>query len=213
MLEKINWLGHSSFRITSGFIIYVDPWKINDFVKADLIFITHSHFDHMSLPDINSLIKPGTIIIAPESAKDELSEINCQVQFVNPGDKIIIKGVPIEVIAAYNKDRDYHPKSKLWVGYVIEVDGERLYFAGDTDYISEMSDLEDIYAAFLPISGTYTMDVKAAVKAALDIHPRYAIPTHYGDIIGENEDANEFIDLIRKEDPSIEALKKESEIL
>jgi L-ascorbate metabolism protein UlaG (beta-lactamase superfamily) len=211
MLEKINWLGHSSFRIMANLIIYVDPWKVNEVIKADIILITHSHFDHMSIPDINNLIKEKTIIVAPNSAKEELSEIKCEIKFMKAGEKINVKGIPIESVPAYNNDRDYHPKSKGWLGYVIEMDGERIYFAGDTDFISEMKDLKNIDIAFLPISGTYTMDVKEAVEAALEIHPKYVIPTHYGDIIGESDDAKEFISRIRQEDPSIEALEKEKE--
>jgi L-ascorbate metabolism protein UlaG (beta-lactamase superfamily) len=211
MLEKINWLGHSSFRIMSNIIIYIDPWKVNEHIKADIIFITHSHFDHMSIPDINNLSKKETIIIAPYSSKEELSEIKNEIIFLKPNQKININEISINSIPAYNKERDYHPKSKEWLGYIIEIDGERIYFAGDTDYIPEMDKLKNIDIAFLPISGTYTMDVNEAVEAALEIHPRYVIPTHYGDIIGDSDDAKEFINKIRDIDPSIEALEKEKE--
>ena len=211
MLEKINWLGHSSFRITHNLIIYVDPWKLNENVKADIILITHSHFDHMSISDINNLIKEKTTLVAPESAKSELSEVNCEKIFMNPNETKIVKEINISTIPAYNKNKDYHPKTKKWLGYVIEIDGEKLYFAGDTDYIPEMKKLEDIDIAFLPISGKYTMNVNEAVNAALDIQPKYAIPTHYGDIIGDSNDAKEFIRLLREKDPTIETLELEKE--
>ena len=211
MLEKINWLGHSSFRITDNLIIYVDPWKLNENVKADIILITHSHFDHMSIPDINNLIKQKTTLVAPESAKSELSEVNCEKIFMNPNENKIVKEINISTIPAYNQDKDFHPKSKKWVGYVIEIDGEKLYFSGDTDYIPEMKNLTDIDIAFLPISGKYTMNVNEAVNAALDIYPKYAIPTHYGDIIGDSNDAKEFIRLLREKDPTMETLELEKE--
>jgi L-ascorbate metabolism protein UlaG (beta-lactamase superfamily) len=209
MLENINWMGHSSFRIITDLVIYIDPWKINEEIKADIIFITHTHFDHMSIPDILQLLKEDTILVAPLSAKEELSEIKNKIEFMKPNDKIIVKEINVEAVHAYNKNKDYHPKSKNWLGYVIELDGERIYFAGDTDYINEMKDLENIYAAFLPIAGTYTMDLDEAVKATLEIQPKYVIPMHYGDIVGTKNDGKTFINMVKNADPSIEAFEKE----
>lgn len=209
MLENISWLGHASFRIISDLKIFIDPWKIKEDIKADLILITHNHHDHCSTKDIELLLNDNTLIIAPsdvaELIKREITrELN--IKIVSPGDSFEIMGINIETIPAYNKNKDYHPKENKWLGYVIELDGERIYFAGDTDYIHEMRHLKNINIAFLPIGGTYTMDVKEAVKAALDIHPNYVVPMHYGDIIGEISEAEKFLSMIDQEDPTIEVV-------
>ncbi len=211
MLENVDWLGHASFRIMADLIVYVDPWKINDDILADVIFITHDHYDHCSPVDIQKISKEDTIIIAPADSAEKLKLLGLNVMIIEPQEKYEVKGIPFKTIRAYNKHKDYHPKKNDWVGYVIDILGENLYFAGDTDYIHEMRNLGEISIAFLPITGEYTMDVDEAVKATLDIHPKYVVPMHYGDFIGGLDEAKDFASMVEREDPSIEVVIKEAE--
>lgn len=211
MLENIDWLGHASFRIIADLVVYIDPWKIKEDVMADVIFITHDHYDHCSPVDIQKLSKEDTIVVAPEDSAEKLKLLGLNVMPVKPKEKYKVKGIAFKTIRAYNKHKEYHPKKNNWVGYVIDILEENLYFSGDTDYISEMGNLGDITIAFLPISGEYTMDIDEAVKATLEIHPKYVVPMHYGDFIGGVNDAEEFASKIEKEDPTIEVVIKEPE--
>ena len=192
MEKNIEWLGHASFRITSkeGKIIYLDPWKLNTGKKADLILITHDHFDHLSVDDVAKIRKPETEIV---TTPDGAGKLTGKIISVQPGEKVTAAGFEVEVVPAYNTrpDRqDYHPKSKNWVGYIVNVDGVRIYHTGDTDVIPEMSGLKpDI--ALIPCGGTYTMDAKEAVEAAEKICPRLVIPMHWGDVAGSKKYAEE----------------------
>lgn len=192
MEKNIEWLGHASFRITSknGKVVYIDPWKLKTGTKADLILITHDHFDHLSPEDVEKIQKPDTeIVTTPDGAK----KLRGKVQRVNPGDKITASGFEVEAVPAYNTRPDrqnYHPRGNKWVGYIVNVDGVKIYHTGDTDVIPEMSDLKpDI--ALLPCGGTYTMDAKEAVEAARKICPKLVIPMHWGDVAGSKNDAEE----------------------
>ena len=213
MLEAIDWLGHASFRIIDDLVIYIDPWKVQNDDKADIILITHPHHDHCSPEDIFRLQKENTVIVTVQDAAEKIyaAGIRCNFKIIKPFDKVEILGTNIEVVPAYNKNSDYHPKEKDWVGFIVEVLGERVYFAGDTDYIPEMRHLKNIEAVFLPIGGEYTMDVDQAVKAALMIGPRYAVPMHYGDIVGGEDDAEAFRMKMHSEDPTIEVVIKTPE--
>ena len=212
LLENIAWLGHSSFRISTELIIFVDPWQINEDIKADLIFITHSHYDHCSVKDVARIVKPETVIITTSDSADKLRGVGCEIYETKPGDKGEAKNIKFEAVHAYNINKDHHPKSSNWVGYILEVLGERLYFAGDTDYIPEMKHLHEIDVAFLPIGGEFTMGVDEAIKAALEIHPKYVVPTHYGEFIGDAEDAENFASVMDQKDPTIEVVIKTKEM-
>lgn len=193
MKEKIFWLGHGSIRIEGEKIIYIDPWKVGGKPKADVILITHSHYDHFSPPDIEKLRKPETVIVAPQDCAKQLKE---EVITVKPGDKISVMGLEIEAVPAYNPQKPYHPKTNGWLGYIISTEGKRIYYAGDTDVIPEMKDIKaDI--AILPVGGTYTMNAEEAAKAADILQPELAIPIHCGDIVGELRDAERFRDLAK----------------
>ncbi len=188
MVENIRWLGHASFRISDGKIVYLDPWKLADGEKADLILITHSHYDHCSREDIGKIQKPETEIIAPADAARQLTG---NVKIVKPGDKITAAGIEIEVVCAYNLKKSFHPKAAGWVGYILTIEGKRIYYTGDTDLIPEMEGITaDI--VLVPIGGTYTMDAREAAEAVKLIKPEIAIPMHYGDIVGSSRDAEEF---------------------
>ncbi|WP_297213028.1 MULTISPECIES: MBL fold metallo-hydrolase [Thermodesulfovibrio] len=194
MIENIKWLGHDTFKITGEIVIYTDPFKIKHNDRADIILITHEHYDHFSPEDIKKLIGPETVVVIPEDCS---GKIDAKEAVVKPGDRLTVKGVEIEVVPSYNTNKKFHPKEKGWVGYIFKVGGKRVYIAGDTDYIPEMKDFKDIDIALLPVSGTYVMDAEEAVQAALDIKPKIAIPMHYGSIVGSEKDAQYFADKLK----------------
>ena len=185
---------HSSIKITKGIIIYIDPFRINEEKHdADLILITHDHYDHYSPEDINKVIKEDTIIIAPKTVKELNNKEN--IIFVEPNKTYNIKGYKIVTIPAYNINKHFHPKENNWVGYIIEMEDLKYYIAGDTDITPENKQVEcDV--ALIPIGGTYTMDYKEASELINIIKPKIAIPTHYGSIVGDITDGEKFKKLI-----------------
>ncbi|MDI9570539.1 MAG: MBL fold metallo-hydrolase [Pseudomonadota bacterium] len=188
MQTKIFWLGHASIRIEAERTIYIDPWKVKGGPRADLILISHSHHDHLSPADIEKLRKADTVIVGPADCASQLSG---DVRTMAPGDSLTVGAVRIEAVPAYNPRKPYHPQANLWLGFILTVEGKRIYFAGDTDLIPEMRDIRaDI--AILPVGGTYTMTAGEAAKAAALIQPGLAIPIHCGDIVGTMKDAEEF---------------------
>ena len=188
MVKNIHWLGHDTFKITGEKVIFTDPFKLRKEDAADIILITHEHRDHCSPDDVKKIQVPDTVIVAPS---DCAAKLLGEVKTVKPGDKIEVKGTKIEVVPAYNTNKNFHTKDRGWVGYIITVLGQRIYLAGDTDHIPEMREFRaDI--ALLPVSGTYVMTAEEAVMAALDIKPKIAIPMHYGSIVGSEDDARRF---------------------
>ena len=186
--EKIHWLGHDGFRIDSEKTIYFDPYQIESGPRADLIFISHDHFDHCSPEDVAKIQGPETTIV---TEKDSAGKLTGDVRVLKPGETLNLDGVKIQGVPSYNTDKDFHPRKNAWLGFVVEVAGIRIYHAGDTDFIPEMKDLR-VDIALLPVSGTYVMTADQAVKAALAIKPELAIPMHYGAIVGSNQDALAF---------------------
>jgi L-ascorbate metabolism protein UlaG (beta-lactamase superfamily) len=195
MVSNIHWLGHDSFRIKGdGLVIYIDPWQIEDGPKADLILITHDHRDHCSPADVAKVQKEDSVIVTVAAAAAKLSG---QIQVVKPGDELRVKGIPISAVPAYNVNKfrspgvPFHPRESGYVGFVVTVEGQRIYHAGDTDCIPEMGSINaDI--ALLPVSGTYVMTADEAVEAAAIIKPQIAIPMHIGRGIGSLADAERF---------------------
>lgn len=188
MVKNIHWLGHDTFRIIGDKVIYTDPFKIKKKDKADVILITHEHYDHCSPDDIKKIQGPDTVIVTtPDCAK----KLSGDIRTVKPGDKINVSGIEVEAVPAYNTNKQFHTRDKNWVGYIFTVKGERIYIAGDTDRIPEMKNLK-VDIALLPVSGTYVMTAEEAIEAALDIKPKVAIPMHYGSIVGEAKDASRF---------------------
>ncbi len=197
-IKQIHWLGHASFRIDTadGNHIYIDPWKIPpDAPAANLILVTHDHFDHCSPLDIKRLRTAGTTIVAPKTAAAQLEG---RLRIVKPGDQIQEAGVTIDVVPSYNLETTYHPQQEGYVGYILDVDGVRIYHDGDTDQIPEMSDF-DVDVALLPVGGTYTMTASAAAQAARTLGSRLTIPMHYGTIIGSIRDAEQLRDTLLDE--------------
>jgi len=191
MSVEIKWFGHASFRIASGGnVLYIDPWKLPASVAhdADVIFVSHSHFDHCSPPDIARISKSDTAIVAPAETIAQLHAANA----VDPGQQITFKEIAVEAVAAYNIGKKFHPKGHNWCGAVFTLGGKRIYYAGDTDLVPEMSDLKDVDLALLPVGGTYTLDAETAAKACQAIGPKAAVPYHWGDIVGTRADAEKF---------------------
>jgi len=195
-MENLNWLGHASFSFVDNNgnkIYFVDPFQLRNQVKekASLIFITHAHPDHFSQQDIDAIIKDDTVIIAPPDVLEKINiEINRKV-VVKPNQKYDLKGFKFETVPAYNTHPDklkFHPKENNWVGYIFELNGKKIYHAGDTDFIEEMNGLKNIKLdiAMLPIGGIYTMNVEDAAKAANEIGAIITIPMHYKSLLGKD---------------------------
>jgi L-ascorbate metabolism protein UlaG (beta-lactamase superfamily) len=189
---KIEWLGHDGFRLTGEKVVYVDPWKMEKAPHdADVILITHDHFDHFVVEDIDRVRNEKTLVVGPEMLR---GKIDGSVQIVKRGDRINAEGVPIEVVAAYNLREDrqnFHPNKYGGVGYIITLSGKRIYHTGDTDPIPEMKNVKcDIM--LVPVSGTYVCTCDEAVEAVQMVKPALAIPMHWDTIVGTWEDANNF---------------------
>jgi len=185
----IQWLGHASFRLRDGQTVYLDPWKLKAGGVADVIIVSHSHYDHLSVEDVKKLQGPNTVIV---TTADCAAQLRGQVRTVRPGEKVEVGAVTVEAVPAYNPAKQFHPRANGWIGAVVTLGGKRIYYAGDTDRIPEMGQLTDIDVALLPVGGTYTMDAREAALAANQIKPRVAIPYHWGDIVGSRRDAETF---------------------
>ncbi|MBN1659850.1 MAG: MBL fold metallo-hydrolase [Anaerolineae bacterium] len=197
LVNKLHWLGHDSFRLDGPVVIYFDPWQLRGHpVKAGLVLVSHEHQDHCSPDDVARVRTPDTLVLAGGAAAQKLAG----ARPVKPGDKVTFKGVEIEAVPAYNVNKfrspgvPFHPQASSHVGYVVTVDGVRLYFAGDTDQIPEMSAIE-CHVALLPVSGKYTMTAEEAAEAARVLNPAVAVPMHYGAGIGSGDDGQRFAEL------------------
>jgi L-ascorbate metabolism protein UlaG (beta-lactamase superfamily) len=202
LLDALDWLGHSGFRIRAGRAhVYIDPYRVPEgSPPADLILITHGHYDHFSPQDVELLSTDDTWLVGPAAVAERVSG---QVHSIAPGeivDEELVRGVYVSAVAAYNTSkRDpegnvFHPREAGWVGYELTVQGERLYHSGDTDVIPEMDAVTGVDVALLPVSGTYVMTAQEAAEAARRIQPRVAVPMHWGEHIGSEADARAFAD-------------------
>jgi L-ascorbate metabolism protein UlaG (beta-lactamase superfamily) len=200
LLDALDWLGHSGFRIRAGrAVVYIDPYRVPDgSPPADLILITHGHYDHFSPQDVERLSTESTWLVGPAAVAERVSG---QVHSIAPGEMLddeLVRGLYVSAVAAYNtskRDADgnaYHPREAGWVGYELTVFGERLYHSGDTDVIPEMDAVTGVDVALLPVSGTYLMTAQEAAEAARRIQPRVAVPMHWGEHLGTEADARAF---------------------
>mgnify|MGYP004499424855 CR=1 FL=1 len=201
MLNNIEVLCHSSIRINKEKTIYIDPFKIDrNYNDADIIFITHDHYDHYSEEDIDKVINESTVIVIPEEllTKGLKKGINKDaIITVEPNKKYMVQGIKFETVPAYNTNKTFHPKENGWVGYVIELNDVKYYIAGDTD-ITEENKKVKCDVAFVPVGGTYTMDFKEAAQLINEMQPKVAVPIHYGSVVGTKQDAEEFIKLLNQ---------------
>ena len=198
---KVHWLGHDSFVLQGSKTLVFDPFKAKGNYRADILLISHEHYDHFSEEDIRRFAGPSTVFVAPRQCEGPLKPFGQQKRIVEPGQKIDVGGVGVEAIPAYNlnKFREpgkvFHPREDKKVGYVVTLDGVRFYHAGDSDATPEMKAL-DVDVAFLPVSGTYVMTAEEAAGAAKAMKVEVAVPMHFNKIVGTKTDAERFKDLV-----------------
>jgi L-ascorbate metabolism protein UlaG (beta-lactamase superfamily) len=193
MVENIHWLGHDCFRVEGAHTVYFDPWKLaDDAPPADIVLVTHDHYDHFNMDDIRKVAREGTVIVGPKVVTDQVDGF--ETVTVAPGDAVEVMSARITTLPAYNTNKfrepgvPYHPKEAGYVGYILEMDGRRIYHAGDTDEIPEMRGIE-VDVALLPVSGIYCMSGGEAAEACTVIKADVAIPMHFGHEIGSEDDA------------------------
>lgn len=206
-LERVTVNCQSSIRIAGSKVLYFDPFEVEDELHdADVIFITHEHYDHFQPESIAKVKNDGTILVAPKSMqKKAMTESGIgseHLVFCEPGEKQTICDIAVETVAAYNKRMPFHPKSNHWLGYVVTLDETRYFVAGDTDPNEENRKVKcDV--ALIPIGGHYTMDKKHGADFVACLKPLAAVPTHYGKVVGKPEDGMDFKDYVEIIDPEI----------
>jgi L-ascorbate metabolism protein UlaG (beta-lactamase superfamily) len=194
--QSIHWLGHAGFRLeVGGKIVYIDPYRTGGGQEADLILITHDHFDHFSPDDLRALVGENTRLVGPATVTEQLKGAATAIA---PGDTVEVAGLEILAVAAYNTNKlgsdgkPFHPREAGWLGYVVKIGGRKIYHSGDTDVIPEMDQAAGADVALLPVSGTYVMTALEAAEAARRIAPQVAVPMHWGTVIGSRADAEQF---------------------
>lgn len=197
---EIKVLCHSSIKIIANKIIYADPFKIKEKSNdADLIIITHSHYDHFSEEDINKIQKAETLICITPDLLEKTISLGVKKEniiIVEPNKEYHVENIKLKTIPAYNTNKKFHLKENNWVGYILEIENKKIYIAGDTD-ITEEDKKVNCDIALVPIGGTYTMNAKEAAELINIIQPTKVIPTHYAQIVGKKEDAIEFKNLVK----------------
>jgi len=215
---EIKWLGHSGFMIKNSKTIYIDPFKISEGrEKADIILITHDHFDHCSVEDMEKVIKEGTRILAPADCQSKIAKFKTKIdsEIVEPNREFSYGGIKIDTVPAYNVDKSFHPKEEGWVGYLVKINDVLIYHAGDTDIIPEMQRLTGYkqpgktFIALLPVGGRFTMSAEEAAEAAKIIKPTLAVPIHFGVVTGTEDDAKEFVELCKESGIRAEIMPRE----
>lgn len=204
-MAKLELFCHSSIKISGQKQIYIDPYKIKEnFNDADYIFCTHSHYDHFSVEDIEKVKNNNTKIITVKTSQKEAEKLvgKENVLIVEPNKEYKAWDIKFNTTVAYNQNKQFHLKENNWVGFIIEFEGIKYYISGDTDDLEELHNIKcDI--ALIPIGGTYTMDYKEAANLANNIDAKVVIPTHYGLIVGNKEDAIKFKELVKGKEVKI----------
>lgn len=190
----ITWLGHDTTKIKGDKVIYIDPFQLKGGEAADIVLITHEHYDHCSPEDVARIRKKDTVVIG---TADVTAKYKGETKTVKAGDSVAVHGITIQTVPAYNTNKKFHPRASGWVGYVVNMNGKRVYHAGDTDRIPEMESLKDIDVALVPVSGTYVMTAEEAAEAMNRMKPKVAAPMHYGSIVGTKADADRFKNLVK----------------
>lgn len=210
-LQNVRVLIHSSIRIESenGTVLYSDPYDLVDETHdADVVFITHGHYDHLSPEDYARVAKSETVVVAPAVLESEVAALSAgSVVLLNAGDTTEVRGIKVEAVPAYNIQPErlqFHPKENKWLGYILTIDGATYYIAGDTDQ-NENNETISCDVALIPIGGTFTMDPVQAAAFINTIKPRFVVPTHYGTTVGSKEDVDAFEPLV---DSSITVIRK-----
>lgn len=210
MVDNIDVLAHSCIRVraSDGTVAYFDPYLLDEAPHdADVVFLTHDHYDHFSPEDLARVANDATCIVAPATTVDTLAQAGVdrsRIVAAEPGQALEAAGLPVECVRAYNIGKDFHPRANNWLGYVLTVDGVRIYVAGDTDITPENRQVKcDV--ALVPVGGTYTMTAQEAARLVNEIRPKVAIPTHYGAIVGTKEDGKVFAEHV---DEGIDAVIK-----
>ena len=207
--DNITINTQSSIRIDGSKKIYVDPYKRKKASHdADIIFITHAHYDHYDEPSLRNAAREDSIIVCPASMLADVKRMNIsagKVIGMSAGEtEEVSPAIKAEAVPAYNLNKNFHPKANGWLGYIITMDGIRYYAAGDTDALPELEDV-DCDIAFVPVGGTYTMTASEAAGLVNKIHPEIAVPIHYGTIVGRAADADTFKSALDKD---IQVVKK-----
>jgi L-ascorbate metabolism protein UlaG (beta-lactamase superfamily) len=197
---QITWLGHDGFKLKKAKVVYIDPFQLKSPAEpADIVCVTHEHFDHLSVDDLKKVVTSHTTVITIAACQEAANGLRPKaVRVVKPGDRLEVDGITIEAVPAYNTSKfrapgkPFHPQEDAKVGFVLGIGGIRIYHAGDTDAIPEMAETAGVDVALLPVSGTYVMTAAEAVQAWNSIRPKLAIPMHYGAIVGVAADAGAF---------------------
>ena len=191
----------SSIRIEGSKVVYFDPFQIGaEAHDADLICITHAHYDHFDPKSILRVCKQDTELAVPASMAGDLEKLvwKGKIHLLSPGEKLETAGLILTATPAYNKLKPFHPKRNGWLGYLLEMDGRVYYVAGDTDAVKELQEIR-CDAALVPIGGKFTMNAREAAGLVNKIKPRAAIPTHYGSLVGKPQDAETFRKMVDRE--------------
>ena len=200
MNPNIELLTHSSIIIIDNKqrVFYFDPFNIrNESHDADVIFITHDHFDHFSIKDINKIAKENTLFVIPYSLRNQMQH---SFKCLKPFEKCLLDDIEVEARPAYNINKHYHPKDNEWLGYIVKIDNQTIYVVGDSDNLPENENV-NVDILMVPIGGQFTMNLNDAAHLTNSIKPKIVIPTHYGSVVGSDDLAEQFKKLI---DESIE---------